>query len=165
MGGNQSKEDDVIASARSDRITTIGRTERVMHRKETKPSSTRSTTKATTTSTTPTSSTKKSQSNGKSASVSTKQEKRALKNKLKDSIKARSSRKLKMPDLDESGRMSEREVTSRREISSESSSITIADGKITIEYAFCTQRGYYPDGALLLFLYVNLNESILNLYK
>ena len=163
MGGNQSKEDDVTASARSDRITTIGRTERVMHRKETKPSSTRSTTKATTT--TPTSSTKKSQSNGKSASVSTKQEKRALKNKLKDSIKARSSRKLKMPDLDESGRMSEREVTSRREISSESSSITIADGKITIEYAFCTQRGYYPDGALLLFLYVNLNESILNLYK
>ena len=164
MGGNQSKEDDVTASARSDRITTIGRTERVMHRKETKPSSTRSSTKATTT-TTPTSSTKKSQSNGKSASVSTKQEKRALKNKLKDSIKARSSRKLKMPDLDESGRMSEREVTSRREISSESSSITIADGKITIEYAFCTQRGYYPDGALLLFLYVNLNESILNLYK
>jgi phage/plasmid-associated DNA primase len=164
MGGNQSKEDDVTASARSDRITTIGRTERVMHRKETKPSSTRSTTKATT-STTPTSSNKKSQSNGKSASVSTKQEKRALKNKLKDSIKARSSRKLKMPDLDESGRMSEREVTSRREISSESSSITIADGKITIEYAFCTQRGYYPDGALLLFLYVNLNESILNVYK
>lgn len=142
MGGNQSKpkdEEEIAASSDTKPITTIGRTERVIHRKETK--STISATSSTTS------------NRNKQSKVEAAKEKRALKKKLKESIKARDGKKLKEPDLDESGRMSAREVSSRRQISSELNTITISEGKFSIDYAFCTQRGYYPDGTFLLTSY------------
>jgi hypothetical protein len=162
-------------------ITTIGRTERVMHRNEHEheiihnnhrpsvppqpqiqtqphpqaiPSSLVSSSSASTSSKTNTEPKKKKTTPNLSQShhsiAAKKEEKRALRKKLKKAIQARNNSKLQKPTLDESGRLTETEVFKRKQISSEAKSISLqgADGSgmIHIQYAYCTQRGYYPDG-------------------
>ena len=125
MGCIQSSEE--IESSGMGAITTIGRTERMIHR-------------STTTSTTNVKNGAQSKSKSKSKSTTD------LKKQLQQSIRDRTNGSIKGPDIDVTGRLMPGEVASRRELSVEPKSTTIMDGDITIEYAFCSQRGYYPDG-------------------
>jgi len=123
MGCLQSKQEDKSGSMGS--MTAIGRTERMIQHRQNPPS--------------------KQGSNSNEATND-------LKNQLKQSIRDRASdnasasgSSLKNPDLDATGRLMPGEVASRRETSVKTHFTTIMDGKITIEYAVCSQRGYYPD--------------------
>ena len=138
MGCLQSKQEDKSGSMGS--MTAIGRTERMIQHRQNPPS--------------------KQGSNSNEATND-------LKNQLKQSIRDRASdnasasgSSLKNPDLDATGRLMPGEVASRRKTSVKTHFTTIMDGKITIEYAVCSQRGYYPDGKCYLlrhayFLYVH----------
>lgn len=86
-------------------------------------------------------------------------ERRRQKKLMQQSIKDRQSNKAKeaSPDVDVTGRLMASEVTNRRETCTEVKTTTIKGGKITIEYAHSTQRGYYPDGK---YKFMNYEMSI-----
>ena len=81
-------------------------------------------------------------------------QKKILKKRLQQNIQDRknSNKNAKnniSVDLNPDGSLTDKEVMSRRIASTEMQSMQILgeDGNmITLEYAFCTQRGYYPDG-------------------
>ena len=146
MGCIQSSEvSEKESSGMGGPITAIGRTERMIHRSNT-------TTNTTTGAPSISASNKISapQSKAKAKSKSSKQDPtNDLTKQLKQSIRDRINGSLQDPDLDiVTGRLMPGEIASRRELSLETKSTTIMDGDITItiEYAFCSQRGYYPDG-------------------
>lgn len=118
-------------------IKGIGRTERMIRREQKKgkvasrPSDHSGMSRATTTATT----TSESKSKGPS-----------IKDQLKISIRDRNNGSLKGPELDPiTGNLVPSEVTRRRKRAIKVNSTTILNGTVTIEYAYCTQRGYYPD--------------------
>jgi len=123
MGCVQSSEED-HKSTNMGSMTAIGRTERMIHRQ--KPSA------------------------SKQQISSSKESSNDLKKQLKQSIRDRADGSLKDPDLDVTGRLMPDEIASRRETSAKTQHTTMSDGKIRIEYAFCSQRGYYPDGKCYL---------------
>lgn len=49
------------------------------------------------------------------------------------------------PDLDNDGKLQRHEVEKRRTISKQVQSYQLYRANCTLEYAYCTQRGYYPN--------------------
>lgn len=153
MGCIQSSEISEKKSSSMGPITAIGRTERMTHRSTNTGTGTTSSTRnvkngAPSLSASASANNKisapKTKSNSKSKS-SIQDPTNDLKIQLKQSIRDRINGSLQDPDLDVSGRLMPGEIASRRELSVKPKSTTIMDGDITIEYAFCSQRGYYPD--------------------
>mmetsp|Transcript_9638 Transcript_9638/g.18088 ORF Transcript_9638/g.18088 Transcript_9638/m.18088 type:complete len:520 (-) Transcript_9638:365-1924(-) len=118
-------------------ILGIGRTERMIHREQNKGAA-RSR---------PSNHSGVSATSNESTSSSSKDSKSQLKNHLKMSIRERNNGSMKGPELDPiTGNLVPSEVIRRRERSVKVNSTSIMlDGSVTIEYAYCTQRGYYPD--------------------
>lgn len=147
MGCAQSKEDNqdgnnhkLVGSGNSHNIEGrpqkeipgIGRTERMIHRGTERGTKSRPSNHSGTSNTT-----------SESSSNSPNSE---LKNQLKMSIRKRNNGSLKGPELDPiTGNLVPSEILNRRERSAKVQTSRIMDGAITIEYAYCTQRGYYPD--------------------
>lgn len=71
-------------------------------------------------------------------------EKKLMAQKLKESLHSRKNSG-PPPKLDEKGNLLREEVEKRRSASSKISTYTMDRSKCTIEYAYCTQRGYYPN--------------------
>lgn len=140
-------------------ITAIGRTERMIHRSTNTGTGTTSSTRNVKNGAPSLSASASASANNKISAPKTKSNSKSkssiqdptndLKIQLKQSIRDRINGSLQGPDLDVSGRLMPGEIASRRELSVKPKSTTIMDGDITIEYAFCSQRGYYPDGKLV----------------
>jgi hypothetical protein len=147
MGCAQSKDGDenkLVASSGSSgmnqqqiEIKGIGRTERMIHRggqQKRGEAASRPSNHSGMSNTT-------SESSGKYS-------KSELKNQLKMSIRDRNKGSFKGPELDPiTGNLAPSEVARRRERAIKVNSTKVLnDGSVTVEYAYCTQRGYYPDG-------------------
>jgi len=114
-------------------IQGIGRTERIIHRGRKQNNISRPSNHSGVSNTTSESSSKDS--------------KFELQNQLKQSIRDRNKSALKGPDLDPiTGNLVPSEVINRRDKPRKVDTTKVLNGTVTIDYAYCTQRGYYPDG-------------------